>query len=151
MRVVVVDWRKWNCVALGVLAGIADDAGRHADDESVVGDVARHDRAGPDRALLAERTPATSVAFEPIEAPRSTSVGTNSQSPLALQAAIGVGRPRKEVVGEHHAVADEDFVLERHAFADEGVRRDLAGAPIAAFFWISTNGPTRLPLPIVRL
>ena len=45
---------------------------------------------------------------------------------FALQAAVAVGRARVAVVGEHHAVTDEDFVLDHDAFADEAVRRDLA-------------------------
>ena len=35
-------------------------------------------------------------------------------------------RSRIGVVDEHHAVADEDVILDRHALADEGVARDLA-------------------------
>jgi hypothetical protein len=45
---------------------------------------------------------------------------------FGLEAAAGADRARHQVVGEHHAVADEDLVLNRHAVADEAVARDLA-------------------------
>ena len=138
-------------VALGVLAGVADDAGRDPDDERVVGDVVRDDRAGPDKGAL----PIDDAGDDGgIRADRGTALDQRRrQFPVVvgLQAAIGIGGAGEEIVGEHHAVADEHLVLDGHAFADEGVRRDLAVATDRAFFWISTKGPTRLPLPIVHL
>src|SRR5207247_8574613 len=38
-------------------------------------------------------------------------------------------RPRIRVVDEGDSVADEDVVFDRHAFADEGVARNLASPP----------------------
>src|SRR4051794_19553579 len=46
-----------------------------------------------------------------------------------LQTAVRVGRPRVEVVREHHAVPDEDAVAEADSLADERVARDLAVPP----------------------
>src|SRR5581483_3012257 len=43
-----------------------------------------------------------------------------------LQGAGGVRGAREAVVDECDIVADEDFVLDRHAFTDEGVAGDLA-------------------------
>src|SRR5215203_4364242 len=45
---------------------------------------------------------------------------------LGLRRPVGARGARPTVVGEHHAVADEDLVFERHALADEGVARNLA-------------------------
>ena len=84
-------------VPLGVLAGIADDAGRNPDDESVVGDVVRDDCAGPTSAPLPITTPATMVAFDPIEAPRLITRRRQFPVVAGLQAAVGVwsgGRDR---------------------------------------------------------
>ena len=61
------------------------------------------------------------VALDPIEAPRLTRVARTFQSALGLRGAILVGGTRIAVVGEHHAMADEHLVLDRDAFADEGV------------------------------
>ncbi len=44
----IAAWRR------SLLAGVADDTRRHADDERVVGHVARHDRAGADERALAD-------------------------------------------------------------------------------------------------
>ena len=61
----------------------------------------------------------------PIDAPRPTRVGMTFQSASVWSRAVG-RRPGVEVVDEHHAVPHEDLVLDRHAFADEGVALDLA-------------------------
>src|SRR5688572_18089481 len=45
-----------------------------------------------------------------------------------LQLARGGGGARVRVVDEHHTVADEHLILDGHAFANEGVARDLAAA-----------------------
>ena len=45
---------------------------------------------------------------------------------FGLQLPVGGRGPRIAVVDEHHAVADEDVVLNRDAFADERMARDLA-------------------------
>ena len=45
---------------------------------------------------------------------------------LGLSRSVRVGRAGVNVVREHHAVPDEDLVLDRDPLADERVRRDLA-------------------------
>jgi hypothetical protein len=71
-------------------------------------------------------TPQRITAPLPIDAPRFTTMGTIVQSASDVGApwpAVARGMP---IVDEHHAVADEDLVLDRHAFADERMRFDLA-------------------------
>ena len=79
-------------------------------------------------------TPHRIVALLPMEAPRLTSVGTHAQSASVCSCAGRGGGPRVLVVDEHHAVADEDLVLDGHAFADEGVAGDLDPAADAGAF-----------------
>jgi hypothetical protein len=43
---------------------------------------------------------------------------------FSVDSSVGI-----EVVDEHHAVADEDFILDRYTFADEGVAGDFAALP----------------------
>jgi hypothetical protein len=45
---------------------------------------------------------------------------------LGLQIPVGAGCPRIAIVDKHHAMADEDVVLNRYALAYKGVARDLA-------------------------
>jgi hypothetical protein len=66
------------------------------------------------------------VAPEPIDAPFLTTVCSTFQSASVCRLPVGGSGPRIAVVDEHHAVADEDVVLDRDAFADESVARDLA-------------------------
>ena len=63
-------------------------------------------------------TPAMIVAFEPILAPRLP-CGHDRPVFLRLRRTVGVCRTRIFVVGEHHAVADENIVLDRHALTQE--------------------------------
>lgn len=43
-----------------------------------------------------------------------------------LRRPVAVGRARFTIVDEDHAMADEDFVLDRHAAANEAMAGDLA-------------------------
>ena len=71
-------------------------------------------------------TPQSSVAPDPMEAPRFTSVLSQDQSASVWSAAGAIRRPGITVVDERHIVADEHLVLDRHSFANEGVAGDLA-------------------------
>ena len=66
-------------------------------------------------------TPQRMVALLPMEAPRRTTVGSSVQSASVCGVPSGRVARGQSVVDEHHAVADEDLVLDRHALADEGV------------------------------
>src|SRR5260370_8748914 len=46
-----------------------------------------------------------------------------------LRRSIAVGRAWLTIVDEDHAMADEDFVLDSHATANEAVAPDLAAPP----------------------
>ena len=86
----------------------------------------RRPRPAPTSAPAPTLTPPMMIAPEPIEAPRSITVSTSSQSSSVCSAPAVGRRPRPLVVDEHHAVADEDLVLDRDARADERVALDLA-------------------------
>ncbi len=73
-------------------------------------------------------TPARIVALLPIEAPRLDARVRRPCQSASVCSCRRRDRARIEIVGEHHAVADEDAVLDRHALADERVARDLAVA-----------------------
>jgi hypothetical protein len=45
---------------------------------------------------------------------------------FSLKGACGACRTRERVVDKRDIVPDEDFVLDRHAFTDEGMTRYLA-------------------------
>jgi len=64
---------------------------------------------------------------------------------LALGATVLVRGARERVVDEGHVVADEDVILNGHAFADERVAQILQRRPMRAPFWISTKVPTQAP------
>ena len=104
----------------------------------------------PTIAPLADDDIGKNRAPEPIEAPALTMVGSTSQSARVCKAPARGRGPRIRVVDEHHAVADEHVVLDRHPFADEGVARNLAAAADAAFFWISTKAPILVSSPIAQ-
>src|SRR5581483_6653937 len=95
-------------------------AGRH---------VASHHRACADHRALADFNSAHDhrTAADRRAAPHHRAL----QHPVlvALGDARAVGRARRAVVDEDHAVADEDLVFDRHARADEAVAGDFAAAP----------------------
>ena len=63
--------------------------------------------------------------------------GNHGPISVGLQASVRVHGPGMQIVGEHHAVADEYALLERDPFANEGMARDLA---------VLTNGGVALNL-----
>src|SRR5712692_5511562 len=83
---------------------------RACSDQSALADfdTAHHDRAAPDRG------PAPDDGR--LEPPVSFLLGR----------AVGIGRARKAIVDEHHAVADEHLIFDNDAGADEAVARDFA-------------------------
>src|SRR5690606_20983613 len=91
-----------------------------------VGNVVRHDGTGADQRTLAYRD---SGHDRRIAADRRTSPDARRDHlpiGLALQASVGIRGTRVAVVREYHAVPDEYFVFNGHAFAEERVRGDLA-------------------------
>jgi hypothetical protein len=81
------------------------------------------------------------VAPEPIDAPALTSVGWDCPVLVSLELAIWGGGAGGGVVDGRDAVTDEHVVLDRDAFADEGVARDLAvaAAPRPSFTSAATD------------
>ena len=86
------------------------------------------------------------VALEPID----------TRLPITVSRHISLRPPRrtagrKGVVDEHHAVADEAVLADRHEFADEGcaTARGCARRPTAPR-WISVNGPTKQSSPMLQ-
>ena len=70
--------------------------------------------------------PPSSVAPEPIEAPRLTSVLWQSQSASVWSSPKALVARGIAIIDERHTVTDEYLGLDGHAFADEGMTRDLA-------------------------
>ena len=112
------------------------------------GDVPGHHRAGADRRPGADPDAAEDrragadrgAALD--HGPQQLPVG------LALQLAVGVGRPRALVVDEDDPVADEDLVLDPTPSQMKVWLWILQAAPISAPRWISTKVPIRVPAPI---
>ena len=90
------------------------------------------------RHILVTTLPAPTIAFSPIgDATQQRRAGadrcasldqgsSDNSSPPRSEVRLGVRRPRIAVVDESDAVSDEDAGFDGHAFADEGVARDLA-------------------------
>ena len=82
--------------------------------------------------------PAPTMAFSPmVMPPKQRCAGTNGGASLnkrALAIPIGFGFefserarcPRIAIIDKRHSVSDEDLGLDRHAFTNEGMTRDLA-------------------------
>src|SRR5262245_11072695 len=47
---------------------------------------------------------------------------------VSLQLTAGTGRSWIRVIDEHDTMTNEDLILDRHTFADEGMTRNLAAA-----------------------
>src|SRR5713101_5602030 len=65
-----------------------------------------------------------------------------------LRRPVAVGRAWITIVDEDHAMADEDFVLDSHAAANEAVARDLAAPADSGAALTSTKAPSRVSAPI---
>src|SRR5690242_16161631 len=99
--------------------------------------IPRHDGAGADQRACADRHAAHD------HRPRSDRSAFLHDR--RSRSAPHVGCTRFEVVDEHHAMTDEDVVLERHAFAQEAVRRNLAASPDAYIpLYLSEGSDARL-------
>src|SRR5213596_2116308 len=100
------------------LAHPSHAARRHAHHQRVRRDVGRHDRAGADERVLAER-----------DAAQDRGVGTDGAAPLHARGAVLVlarhVAPRVQHVGEHARRPAEHIVLQGHAFVDRDVVLDL--------------------------
>src|SRR3954447_4016341 len=116
-------------VSRGSAARRGKRASRRSDDGRAWRDVPGHHRTcSDDRAL-----PDSDAAHD--HCPRSERRATLDHRALerpvvlGLEAAVGVRRARTAVVDEHHAVPDEDLVLDVDAAADERMTLDLATCP----------------------
>ncbi len=108
------------------VADVTDHASGNANHEGIIGDVRRHNRASADERALAYGDPGD---YGHIGADRGAALHTRRRAlPVSagLQRAVLVRRLRKDVVREHHAVADEDLVLDGDTFTEKGMGRDLA-------------------------
>ena len=106
---------------------LPDKSGRHTDNDSSWRYVSRDNRPSPHHRLLANRhathddraTTNRSAPFHP--------GGYDLPVGLGLQPAVSAS-VWILVISEHHAVTDEDFILNGDALAYEGMRRDLAAS-----------------------
>src|SRR4029450_11236676 len=84
------------------------------------------DAAGADDGVLADDDLRENRGTRSDRRPPPDERRFNGPVGLGLQRAAGRRRPRKRVVDERDAVADEHLILDRDAGADERVARDLA-------------------------
>lgn len=100
--------------------------GRISSKSLVAGDIACDHAAGTYHRILTDHHPTEDRATGPDRRP-ATDPGFK-QFPVVrlLRTAVGTGRPRVPVVGEHHSVANEDLVFDRYPFANESVAGNLA-------------------------
>jgi len=97
----------------------------------------RHYGTGANQCTLADRD---TTEYGGVRADRRTSANSGGKAlPIvsSLDLAVGSCRIRVQVVDEHGAMRDHYFVLNRHAFADEGMTLDLAAlADLAAGLYL---------------
>src|SRR2546425_6701390 len=104
----------------------AEDPRRVPSHNGIVGHVAGDDAAGPDDGILPDDHVREDCRPGPDRCAFPHQRGLDLPVLLALEFPRRSRRPWIGVVDEGDAVADEDVVLDRHAFTDEGVARNLA-------------------------
>jgi hypothetical protein len=120
--------------------GIAgDDGGRRH--------VARDDRAGAHDCLGADRTPPRTTAPEPIDAPRSTTVSSSSQSASVCNLPPVVARGVLSLMKTTPCPTKTSSSIVTPVQMNEWLWI-LQRAPIDTPRWISTNVPIRVSSPI---
>src|SRR3712207_1447255 len=105
-------------------AGVADHSGRIAGHYRVIGNVARDDRTGSNQGPLPDhdRQEGRSTADHgsTFDKGRGKGPALGPDNPTAL-----VDGPWRQIIGEHHAMSDENLILDGDAVRDKGVRLDL--------------------------
>src|SRR2546428_1132789 len=104
----------------------AEDPRRIPSHDRIVRHVAGHDAAGPDDGILPDDHVREDCRPGPDRRASPHQRGLDLPVLLALEFPRRSRRPWIGVVDEGDAVADEDVILDRHAFTDEGVARNLA-------------------------
>src|SRR2546426_2344312 len=123
---------------------VAEYTCRHSGNGRARRDILRHDRAGADERTLANRDAAHDHGAAPDRRPSTDARRHDLPVGLGLERAAG-GRARIAIVDEHHAVTDEDLVLDRHPLAQERMRGDLApGADAHALLNLDERTDLRL-------
>src|SRR5215204_3172805 len=118
---------------------------RVAGDDGAGGDASGDDRAGADDGARADFESAEDGGVAADGGAAADDRVFERPVRLGLRRAVGARGARPTVVGEHHAVADEDLVFERHALADEGVARNLAArAHPHALLYLDEGADARL-------
>ena len=114
---------RWNAAGTPCLS---DDSRWNTCNDRVVWNVPGDDSAGSNERAFADRDAGDDGGVAADRCCALHAGDFNLPVGLSLKAAVGIGRARMAVVGEHDAMTDEDFVFDDHAFTDESVRRDLA-------------------------
>lgn len=112
---------------------VADHPGRNAGHDCEVRHVMGHNRTRPDHCPQSDLSAADDRRIRPDGGAMPDQRRITSPIPRALHRTIGIGAAWKAVIREHDAVADEDFILDRHALAKERMRGDLAPCSDRAF------------------
>src|SRR5436190_4567990 len=114
-----------------------DGPGWNTGDCGPIGNIFCYHRTGTNHGVLADRHAGEDGRIRPNAC--TTLDRDRSDGPISVGVGrtVGAGGTRILVVSEHHAVADEYIVLDRHAFAEEGMGRDLAPpADLYAFVYL---------------
>ncbi|EGE59471.1 hypothetical protein RHECNPAF_2190073 [Rhizobium etli CNPAF512] len=105
---------------------VTGDPGRDTGNNGAVRHILGHDSAGADLGGLSDCHAGKNGGVAADRCMALDQCGNDDPVGLRLQTAVRVDGARVSVIGEHHPVADKNAVLERHAFAEEGVAGDFA-------------------------
>src|SRR5262245_28915173 len=103
-------------------------ARRVAGDDRPGGHVSGDDAAGPDDRVLADLDSAEDRRAGPDAGAAAHDRRHHGPVAVALEFAALVHGAREAIVDEHHAVSNEDVILDLDTFADEGMARNLDAA-----------------------
>src|SRR5438876_11606772 len=102
---------------------------RVADDNGAGRDILCYDCAGADHRAFANHHTAKNCGAAADTRPPLYDGGNHRPVTRGLPGSISIGGAGNLVVNKSDAVSNEDFVFDRHTFADETMTRDFAVAP----------------------
>src|SRR5688572_5867660 len=106
-------------------ANVANHTRGNAGDDREARNVARNNRARANQRAFTDRDAREDCRAATDARASSDNRLNNFPVSLRLRRAIGVHRTRIDVVRKHHTMTDKTFILNRDAFTDETMRRDL--------------------------
>ena len=92
----------------------------------MIGNIASHHRAGPDHGAFAYGDAGKDCGVAADRGSTADAGGQKFPVRLGLYSSLNGRCARKAIVGEHHAMPDEDLVGDLDTLADKAVGRDFA-------------------------